>query len=233
MNSSCCAKAVRQLNALSRLSKNLDPKCRKLIFESYVLSNFAHCPIVWHFCDFCGQQNNGKIEKKIFKNGHCGDNMMTTSMNIANSLINQGPSPCCSLDWMVSYSRSIHNARHLYIQIKKSSYSMRDSSKLVQLKRNTTTYGFRSFTYFWSKLWNDFPSILTHWPLGNLGVILKIQFSILFLWRVSAVLLMLIPSGESYWWWINISSGNGLVPSGNKPLPEPMLTQISVAIWRH
>ena len=24
----------------------------------------------------------------------------------------------------------------------------------------------------------------------------------------------------------NIGSGNGLVPSGNKPLPEPMLTQI-------
>ena len=24
-----------------------------------------------------------------------------------------------------------------------------------------------------------------------------------------------------------------LVPSGTKPLPEPMLTQISVAIWRH
>ena len=32
-------------------------------------------------------------------------------------------------------------------------------------------------------------------------------------------------------WWVNIGSGNGLVPSGNKPLPEPMLTQISVAIW--
>ena len=26
-----------------------------------------------------------------------------------------------------------------------------------------------------------------------------------------------------------IGSGNGLVPSGNKPLPEPMVTQISVA----
>ena len=32
---------------------------------------------------------------------------------------------------------------------------------------------------------------------------------------------------------VNIGSGNGLVPSGNKPLPEPMLTQISVTIWRH
>ena len=27
--------------------------------------------------------------------------------------------------------------------------------------------------------------------------------------------------------------GNGLVPSGSKPLPEPMLTQINVAIWGH
>ena len=32
------------------------------------------------------------------------------------------------------------------------------------------------------------------------------------------------------WWdmatytWVNIGSGNGLVPSGTKPLPEPMLT---------
>ena len=30
-----------------------------------------------------------------------------------------------------------------------------------------------------------------------------------------------------------IGSGNGLVLSGNKPLPEPMLTQIFVAKWRH
>ena len=29
---------------------------------------------------------------------------------------------------------------------------------------------------------------------------------------------------------VNIGSGNGLVPSGNKPLPEPMLTQIYVTL---
>ena len=34
-------------------------------------------------------------------------------------------------------------------------------------------------------------------------------------------------------WQVNIGSGNGLVPSVNKPLPEPMLTQAYVAIWRH
>ena len=33
------------------------------------------------------------------------------------------------------------------------------------------------------------------------------------------------------WWSVTIGSGNGLVPSGNKPLPEPMLTPISVVKW--
>ena len=30
-----------------------------------------------------------------------------------------------------------------------------------------------------------------------------------------------------HWWLVNIGSGNGLVPSSNKPLPEPVLTQPS------
>ena len=34
-------------------------------------------------------------------------------------------------------------------------------------------------------------------------------------------------------WLINIGSGNGLVPSGNKPLPEPMFTQFYITIWHH
>ena len=34
-----------------------------------------------------------------------------------------------------------------------------------------------------------------------------------------------------YWWQVNIVPGKGLVPSGNKPSLEPILTQIYVAIW--
>ena len=37
--------------------------------------------------------------------------------------------------------------------------------------------------------------------------------------------------GKSYWWQVIIVSGNALVPSGNKPWPDPKLTQINVAIW--
>ena len=38
---------------------------------------------------------------------------------------------------------------------------------------------------------------------------------------------------QRYWWYVNIDSGNGLVPSDNKPLPDPNLTQSYVAKWRH
>ena len=35
------------------------------------------------------------------------------------------------------------------------------------------------------------------------------------------------------WWPVNIGSGNVFALSGNKPLPESMLTQIFIAIWYH
>ena len=34
------------------------------------------------------------------------------------------------------------------------------------------------------------------------------------------------------WSLVNTGSGNSLVPSGIKPLPEPMLTQFFVVVWR-
>ena len=55
-----CVKAARQLNALARISKFINFKARKLIFQSFVMSNFSYCPLVWHFC---GKKNNSKIEK--------------------------------------------------------------------------------------------------------------------------------------------------------------------------
>ena len=158
--SSCCTKAARQLNAFSRISKNLDLKCRKLIFQSFVLSNFTYCPLVWHFC---GKQNNGKIEKiqeralRILYDDYESECSKLLDKSGAITML-QSRLNCIILEVF----KSIHNANPLCIQdmfeIKKSSYSMRDSSKLVQSKRNTTTFGLRSFTYLGSKLWDDLPN---------------------------------------------------------------------------
>ena len=58
--SACCKKAARQLNALARISKHLNINSRRTIYNSFIMSNFNYCPLVWHFC---GQVNNQKLEK--------------------------------------------------------------------------------------------------------------------------------------------------------------------------
>ena len=57
--SMCCTKAARQLNALARISKYLDFKSKTIIYNSFILSNFNHCPLAWHFC---GKTNNQKLD---------------------------------------------------------------------------------------------------------------------------------------------------------------------------
>ena len=37
----------------------------------------------------------------------------------------------------------------------------------------------------------------------------------------------------AYWWYVNTGSGNGLVPTGSKPIPKPKLTQFCIAIRDH
>ena len=58
--SRCCKNAARQLNALSRIAEYLDMKSKKLIFNSFIMSYFNYCPLVWHFC---GKGNNNKLEQ--------------------------------------------------------------------------------------------------------------------------------------------------------------------------
>ena len=55
-----CKRAARQLNALSRISRFLDIPSRRIIYQSFVASNFNYCPLVWHFC---GKVNNNKLER--------------------------------------------------------------------------------------------------------------------------------------------------------------------------
>ena len=77
----------------------------------------------------------------------------------------------------------------------------------------------------------------THWPLGDVIIILSMIFKLIL------QVYILSTSHETACKWMSqdlindtsilIVSGNDLVPSGNKPLPETMLTQIYVVIWGH
>ena len=167
------AKAARQLNALSRISKFLNFRARKLVFQSFIMSNFTYCPLVWHFC---GKLNNTKIEKiqeraiRIVCNDRSSEytdlieKLNTCTMlqsrlrnilvEVYKSLIPEPSNPIYIRD---------------FINLKSVSYNMRDCSLLDQPKKRTTKFGLRSFSYLASKLWNDLPPHLKDLSMNDIN----------------------------------------------------------------
>ena len=78
--------------------------------------------------------------------------------------------------------------------------------------------------------------MLTHWPLGDLKEIL--DQLILKLISVTDGLGISVwwncPQMQitgPHWWWVNTGSGNGLVPSDNKSLAEPIMWWQQAISW--
>ena len=157
--SSLCNKAARQLNALARISKYIDVPSRKMIYNSFIVSNFTYCALVWHFC---GKVNNGKIEKineralRILYD----DYTLTYDelLNLSNSdtvLLTRLKN--MTLDVFKSVKKLNPPYLNRMFEIKDIPYETRKPIQLVQPLRHTTTYGLRTISYTGAKLWNDLP----------------------------------------------------------------------------
>ena len=157
--SACCSKAARQLNALSRISRQINLKSKSIIYNSFIASNFNYCPLVWHFC---GTANSNKIEK-----------LQERSLRI---LYNDFDSPIQNLIDKSGQGTLLSNRmKYFILEVFKSirklnapclhdlfvhnevPYNLR-TPKLEQTIRRTTNYGLRTFSYLGSKLWNEFLS---------------------------------------------------------------------------
>ena len=65
--SEICKRAGRKLNVLGRLSKTLDVKAKFMLFNSFVLSDFNFCPVVWHYCNITNLRKLENIQKRALR----------------------------------------------------------------------------------------------------------------------------------------------------------------------
>ena len=152
-----CKKAARQLNALARISKHLDIDSRKIIYQSFVASNFNYCPLVWHFCGKLNSAKTEKIQERalkiIYKDYNSSYNELLSNSGTSSLLMYR------IRLIIIEVYKCIRNLNPQIInevfEIKPSTYSFRNEFKLEQRKKRTTTYGLRSFGYVGAKLWND------------------------------------------------------------------------------
>ena len=130
------------------------------MYKSFISSNFSYCPVSWIFC---GKQNSDKLEKlqeralrfifsdytspyrELLKYGHF---LSLSALHIRYLAIEM--------------YKCVHGLNPPYLnelfKSKDTRYYFRDSNRLQQPEFQTVRYGFKSFRYYGSKLWNALPA---------------------------------------------------------------------------
>ena len=62
-----CVKAGGQLNSLFRFKNFMSLDSKKLSVNSFILSNFSYCPLVWHFSNKTSSNKIESIQKRAHK----------------------------------------------------------------------------------------------------------------------------------------------------------------------
>ena len=154
-----CLKASRQINAIARLSKFLDTSTLRMLYNSFINSNFLFCANVWHF----GLKGNfWKLEKinkralRVILKDYTSSypqlllKAQTKSIYVQNlhvilvecfKYIN-GINPSILVN-VFNFREHDHNTRGL---------------QMLQLPQvSSETHGINSFRYQAPKLWNSIP----------------------------------------------------------------------------
>ena len=152
----CCTKAVRQLHAFARISKYLNLNFRRVIHHSFIASNLSYCPLVRHFC---GKTSNAKLEKIQERSLRILCNDYTSSYeyllrNTGLSTLLLDRLKCMLLETFESTRHSNAECLHGIFKTGVVPYDLR-TTNLVQPKRQSTTYGLRSFSYLGIRLRNE------------------------------------------------------------------------------
>ena len=156
---SICDKAKNKAGALMRLRKDLDLSQKIILYNSFIISSFGYCPVVWMYCGIIANKNINSIQKRalralyndftssydalLIKGNHERihvKNIKSLLIEVYKSLHNESPSILCNV-----FTR------------KTSNYNLRTNDLLKLPPTSTLTYGLNSFTYRGSITWNQTP----------------------------------------------------------------------------
>ena len=158
--SDICGKASAQISVLKRLSRYLNETSRIQIYKSFISSNFTYCPAAWIFC---GKKNSNKLEKLQERALRFVFSDLDSSYNDLLLRGNFLSLSALRLKFMaIEVYKSANGLNPIYLnnlfEVNNTGYGLRDSNRFKQHKFETKKFGYRSFRYYGSKLWNSIPN---------------------------------------------------------------------------
>ena len=158
--SNVCIKAGRQLNVLQRLKRVLDYKSRMAIYNSFVMSNFNYCPIVWMFTSKKSLEKIENIQKRALRF------VLNDYQSNYHDLLNKSEATGIKIMTLrllaIEVYKCVNNFNPEYLNEmftkKNCPYDLRDTCILERPKAYTTQYGLKSFRNYGAKIWNLLPN---------------------------------------------------------------------------
>ena len=149
-------KAGRQLNALARLSNVFNTETKLLIMQSFILSQFTYCCVVYHFCSRADMVKIEKLQRKalrfVYQDYQTSYTLLRERSN--RPLLYVERQRCL----LQEVYKSIHSLGPIYLndmfKIKKCEYDYRNMLTIVLPKYKTVTHGKDSLQYNAVKLFN-------------------------------------------------------------------------------
>ena len=157
-----CCKASRQLNALKRLSCYIPLDTRKILANSFIISNFNYCSLVWYFSTAKQLWKIEKIQERVlrFLHSDCvSDHLMLLKANGSVSMEIR-----CVRYLCIEIYKTLNNLNPGYMkdifQVQQSAYSTRRPYNIKVPRVNQTAFSTRSIRYEGAKVWNHLPNSL-------------------------------------------------------------------------
>ena len=154
-----CTKAGRQLNVLQRMRGSLDYVSKMAIYNSFIISNFNYCPVVWMFTSKSSLNKLENIQKRALR-FVCNDFIFNYS-ELLEKCGSQGVKLMTLRCMAIEVYKCVNNMNPQYLNemftLKKCPYDLRDNSLLERPAARLTNYGLKSIKSYGAKIWNLLP----------------------------------------------------------------------------
>ena len=155
-----CRNSSRQHNALKRPGFYIPLDTCKILINSFIISNFNYCPLVWHFSTAKQLHKIKKIQERVLRFLH--DDYVSDYL----TLIKAGGSEVRLMRYLcVEIYKTLNDLNPGYMkdifQVQQSAYSTRRPYYIKVPRVKQTTFDTRSIRYEGVKIWNHhFPNSL-------------------------------------------------------------------------
>ena len=147
---------------MKRLCFYIPLDTRKIVANSFIISNFYYCPLVWYFSMAKQLQEIEKIQERVLRFLH--DDYVSNYLTLLKASSSVSMEVRCMTYLGMEIYKTLNDLNPGYMkdifQVQQSAYSTRRLYNMKVPSVNQATFGTRSILYEGAKIWNHLPNLL-------------------------------------------------------------------------